>query len=330
MKSKRGLLILLSVFVCFSCSKAWAHGAGSMSAAGAGAPEEGEISSIGMINSPTATTLDKGHVEAGFTFEYVNYNQIPALTAHSLHEDGREVHGFQHSELYDFSLGAGIMEDFDLFLEAPIVSNAVNQLEDEEAVGRDERSTGFGDMRLTGKYRFWEKGVEAALIAGIKFPTGKTAGHDRSDAKFAPEIQPGSGSWDGEFGLAVSRSFAGRFSAATSFQYFLRSKGAQEFDGGDIFRFSAGVAAALRPYGRHPNVNFHIELNNKWERMDHEGGVKTFDSGGTTVALTPGISFDFSEHVSAFWGMVLPIYQNLGGEHEETEYRILTGIGIVG
>ena len=114
---------------------------------------------------------------------------------------------------------------------------------------------------------------------------------------------------------------AGQHGRQRGFDFF-------EFDGGDIFRYSIGAAASLRPYGKYPNANFHIELNNEWVRRDHERGVKTFDSGGTTVSVTPGISFALNKHISAFSAIPVPIYQNLGGRHEEVEYQILTGINI--
>lgn len=181
-------------------------------------------------------------------------------------------------------------------------------------------------MRLVGKYRFLKKWIEGALIAGVKFPTGKSSAKDKSGKKFVPEIQPGTGSWDGEFGIVFSRRFQNRFSAATSFEYILRTAGGQQFNGGDIFRYSIAVAASLKPYGEYPNVTAHLELNNEWARRDHEKGVKTFDSGGTMFSLTPAISFAFNSHISAFWAMPIPIYQNLGSRHDEVEYQILAGI----
>ena len=324
---KMSLLLFVSLFI--TAQSAFAHHPG-YTPTGGGVVEDGEnISSVSMLNSPTATTLGKNNFASGFVFDFVNYDQIPAREAHELHEDGREIHGLKHSEFYNMHAGFGVLEDLDLFLIAPIVSRSTNQVEDEDAIGRDERSTGFGDMRLVGKYRFWKKGVEAAVIAGVKFPTGKSSDKDKSGAKFDPEVQPGSGSWDGEFGIALSRSFRNRFSASTSFEYILRTEGGQGFDGGDIFRYSIAASASLRPYGQYPNANLHVELNNEWARRDHERGIKTFDSGGTTVSVTPGMSFVLNEHVSAFWAMPVPIYQNLGGEHEEVEYQILTGINIV-
>ena len=55
---------------------------------------------------------------------------------------------------------------------------------------------------------------------------------------------------------------------------------------------------------------------------------KVFDSGGTTVFLSPGLSANFTRRLSAFWTFRLPIYQNLGGEHEELKFEMLAGTSV--
>lgn len=326
MISKR-IILFAGLWFLLLISKAFAHHPG-YTTVGTGELKRENVSSAPMLNSLTATTLGKYNLAGGFTFGYVNFDQIAVQEAHELHEEGREIHGKKHEEYYNMHLGFGALEDLDLFLVAPIVSKASNQVEDEDHLGRDERATGFGDIRLLGKYRFWKRGIEAALVAGVKFPTGETAERDRSGAKFDPEQQPGTGSWDGEFGIAVSRSFKRRFSLATSFQYHLRTEGGQQFDAGDIFQYAIGAGVTLKPLGEYPNAQVSVELNNEWARRDHEQGMKTFDSGGTTISVTPGISIWPHRRIAFFWAMPVPIYQNLGGRHEEVEYQILTGVNL--
>lgn len=326
MTSHRTILVM-TLCLCLSPFNAFAHHPGYAPIGGTKL-EEDDISSAPLLNSPVATTLGKNNFSGGFTFQYVNYDQIPVREAHELHDEGREIHGKKHEEFYNLHLGYGILEDLDAFLIVPMASRASNQIDDHDALGRDERATGFGDMRLIGKYRFWKKVVEAALVAGIKFPTGETSKRDRSGAKFDPEQQPETGSWDGEFGLALSRSFKKRFSVATSFQYILRTEGGQDFDGGDIFRYDIGGAWSVRPLGEYPNAAISLEFNHEWARRDREKGVKTFDSGGTTVSVTPGLNVTLTRFASAFVAMPIPIYQNPGGRHEEVEYQLLTGMMI--
>jgi hypothetical protein len=239
---------------------------------------------------------------------------LPAGDAHRLHHRGRDVHGKNHEEFYNASLGYGVLNDFDLYLTAPVVSKNSIEVHGHRNLGKNERAAGFGDMRLIGKYRIWKKGVEAALLAGIKFPTGRTSAKRKSGDKFEAENQPGSGSWDGEFGMVLSRNFMRRLSLATSFQYFLKAEGAQEHEEGDAFRYSVGASYALRQLGKYPNLSLGLELHNEWMRKDKSRTEKkVFDSGGTAIFLTPGAGFSLSRNVSAFCGISLPVYQNLGG-----------------
>ncbi len=288
------------------------------------------ITSGTMIHSPTASTLGQNRLQAGFAFEYVRYNSIPAANAHRLHHQGRDVHGKNHEQAYDMNFGYGILKDLDVYGAAPVVSKNSIEIHDHENLGAKERATGFGDLRFSTNYKFWKKYVEASVITGIKFPTGKTTAKRRSGDKFAPELQPGTGSWDGQFGVAVSRSFKKRFSAAASFEYFLNGEGAQGHKAGDIFRSSIGGSYAVRNLGSSPNVNVILEFNNEWALKDHSREEnRVFDSGGTTLSLSPGIIVSLTRNISLFWSCPIPIYQNLGGEHEEKKFEMVAGSSFI-
>ncbi|PIQ83250.1 MAG: hypothetical protein COV75_08440 [Candidatus Omnitrophica bacterium CG11_big_fil_rev_8_21_14_0_20_63_9] len=279
------------------------------------------------VLTPSANMLGKGHGTVGFLFEQQRYNAIPARDAHTLHHDGRDVHGKNHEELYHVSAGYGVTDRFDVFVVAPVVSRTSIQIDSHSALGRGERSDGLGDLRVVGKYRFWEDGVDAAALLGVKTPTGETSDRDQAGAKFEAEQQPGSGSWDVTAGVAASRSFWRQVTLASAFQYTYRGEGAQDHKAGDVFRWDLGTSYALRPIGSHPNLSVVLELHSQWAQQDRSRGQrKVFDSGGTTVLLSPGVAADLTESVSAFLAVPVPVYQNLGGEHEELKYELLAGV----
>ncbi len=285
----------------------------------------GGISSGPMLNSPTASTLGQNKGQAGFVFEYVRYNSIPAANAHRLHHRGRDVHGKNHEQTYSLNLGFGILDDLDIYLNTPFVSKNSIEIHDHSNLGKKERATGLGDLSLQAQHKFWKKYVEAAALVGIKFPTGKTAAKRDSGDKFAPELQPGTGSWDGQFGVAISRSFKKRISTVTSVQYFLHGEGAQDHKQGDVFRYNIGTSYAVRDLGSSPNVILVTELMNEWALRDHSREEdQVFDSGGTTISFAPGVQVSV-DRFSVFLSCPIPIYQNLGGEHEEKKFEVLTG-----
>jgi hypothetical protein len=280
-----------------------------------------------FATTPTASTLGRGRGSVGFLFEHQRFNTIPAGDAHTLHHQGHDIHGKNHEEYYSFSAGYGVLDDLDVYLTAPIVSKTSIEVHEHDALGQRGTAGGFGDLRLTGKYRFWDQGVDAALLLGVKAPTGETSDTTDAGGKFEPELQPGSGAWDVMVGVAASRSLGQHVSLANAFRYTARGEGAQESELGDVFHYGAGISFAVRPLGEHPNVSLMLELHNEWARRDSNREHDSVeDSGGTTILLSPGVSADLTPTLSAFFAMPVPIYQNLGGQHEELRYEVLTGL----
>lgn len=280
-----------------------------------------------MILTPTGTTLGKGHGTAGFLFEHQRFNAIPASNAHAFHHQGIDVHGKDHEEFYNISLGYGLLDDLDIFIVAPVVSKVSVEVEDHDRLGAKDRATGFGDARIIAKYRFWKEHFDASLLAGLKSPTGATSKKKPSGDKFETEQQPGSGSWDLTAGLAVSKNLGPHWSLASAFQYTTRGEGAQEEKLGDVFHYNAGASYALNPLGRYPNISAVLELHSEWARRDHSReDDRVLSSGGTTVLLAPGLTANFTDSVSAFFSFPVPIFQSLGGEHEELRYETIAGL----
>jgi hypothetical protein len=262
----------------------------------------------------------------GFLFEQQRFNTIPAGDAHALHHRGHDVHGKNHEEFYNVSAGYGVLDDLDLYVTAPVVSKTSIEVHEHSTLGRNDSAAGFGDLRLTGKYRFWSQGIDAALLLGVKAPTGETSDTKDSGGKFEPEQQPGTGAWDMTVGVAASRSLGSHVSVANAFRYTARGEGAQDSELGDLFHYGAGISYAIRPMGEHPNLSLMLELHHEWARRDSNREHDSVeDSGGTTILLSPGLAANLTESLTAFVAMPVPVYQNLGGQHEELTYGIITG-----
>lgn len=320
-------LFFLVLFVFFISQAAWPC-ASHISFDPSSDHGEG-ISSGAMINSPTASTVGDNRAATGFTFNQRWYKTLPADHAHELHHDGHHVHGKYHDEFYYLNFAYGLLNDLELEFNAPLVSKKSIEVDSHRRVGTQDRATGFGDMRLGTKYRFWKKGIEAAFISGIKFPSGVTSKKKEGGSKFEIEGQPGSGSWDADFGLALSRRFKDRISVATSFQYFLRGRSKSQYYG-DIFRASVGASVALKKLGTYPNLSLVTELSQEWQNRDRESnGASIRDGGGTTLWFSPGLQADLNKYSAAFFAMPIPLYQNINGAHEEVKWQILSGVSFV-
>lgn len=279
------------------------------------------------VITPTASTLGAGHGFAGLLVDHQGYRTIPAEHANALSEAGHDVHDKRHEEFYTLAGGVGVSERADLYLSLPLVRRASLQTEDTDRLGQGEHAVGVGDLRLVGKYRFWTEGVSAAVLAGIAAPTGTTSAKDRSGAKFEQELQPGSGSWDGTVGLAVSRSLRRHWTLAGAVQYTYRGEGAQGLKQGDVVRHDVGISYAWKPLGTNPNVSAVLEVETQWLGRDHsQTSDKVLDSGGTTVLISPGLSADVTRSVAAFLGVPIPVHQDLGGAHQKLQYEVIGGV----
>ncbi len=281
------------------------------------------------IVTPNASTMGRGRGSIGFLFEHQRYNTIPADDAEQFHHQGNDVHGKNHEEIYQVAAGYGLTKDLDLYVALPLVFRSSHNIEDDDALGADERSEGVGDLRVMAKYRVWDEGVDASLLAGVKAPTGETSDRNRSGEKFEAEMQPGSGAWDVTLGMAASRRLVGRLSLASAFQYTYRGEGAQDEKLGNVMRSDLGLSFGLTPVGRYPNVSAVLELQHQYAFRDRaRDDRKVLASGGTTVLLSPGVSAALSESLEMYAAMPIPVYQNLGGEHEELKYEVISGMAV--
>jgi hypothetical protein len=264
-----------------------------------------------------------------FTFEEQRWQEISALAAHELHESGHHVHDKTHEEFYHFTLGATPREELTFLAELPYVTRESIVIEGEESedtglpvhLGEKDRSEGLGDLNLTGIYRFYRRGEGyLGAVGGVKLPTGATKEKNLEGNRFEPELQPGTGSYDYTAGLAfLAERVAGKpLTVHGNVLYVIKTEGAQDFEAGDLF--SAYVFADLLCSGEDElKIKVGADANLQVEGKQTENGVKMADSGGTTLFLGPSVSVG-SKNASVFANFLVPVYQNLGGVHQEADY----------
>ena len=215
-------------------------------------------------------------------------------------------------------------------------------------------------MSLLGQYRFFNNQAartEAAVLFGIKAPTGVTHRINDQGERFDAEFQPGSGSWDGLFGLACTQRF-GRWSFENNVLYMFVSKGVLDTNLGDRFLFNAALSYSLMrdpvstgpmKLGALPEPMYHggpgthqhshqealagpaldlvLELNGEWHAQEIESGAKDPNSGGTTLYLAPGLRYSSGKY-SSFLSVGIPIVNNLKGIQSEPDVRIVAGASV--
>lgn len=255
-----------------------------------------------------------------FTFEGVDWEARDARDAHELHHDGHHVHNKTHEEFYHFGLGFNPTDDWTLFAELPYVARTSTEIHSHATLGKKEVSEGLGDAKLSAIWRFWRDHQSfLGVLGGVKLPTGSTEELDSRGVLFEPELQPGSGSTDAFTG-AVFQAVRGRWTFHGNVVYTFKTEGDHDFEYGDLFSSYVSLDYAVNPEAPGGNVTLGADMNWQTEgRQDHDG-EELADSGGDTLLLGPSIKIEVSEHVALLANVLFPVYQDLGGVHQELDF----------
>lgn len=192
--------------------------------------------------------------------------------------------------------------------------------------------SGMTDQWVTSKYRVM-KGEDGSLafVGGIKFPFGDDNETDEGgtgNSPLDPGLQPGSGAFDFQLGVAYSIYLSQAVSFDTSLAYTYRTRG----DGnkiGDLAMF--GVALSYRFTESvlvFPQPAAFLELNVRNLQRNKEDSQTEDNSGGTAVFVSPGFRLGFSERVSFTIAIQIPVVQALHEEQQLTKFKVSTGITI--
>lgn len=204
----------------------------------------------------------------------------------------------------------GIRENFSLTIGLPFI------LQKKE---NGSTSSGFGDMTLRGKFRFYKKDYfgaqdKATLIGGIKFPTG--------DKDKKPAL--GSGSFDFLIGLAAGHESRKWYYFGTA-RYWINNKDGIK-EKGDIFLYDIvfGLRPVLREY-YDPDLVLLLELSGEHRNKDKINALKNKDSGGDILYLGPSFLWSYRNWMIK-GGIQLPVYQDLNGEQEKDDLRSVLAV----
>lgn len=252
-----------------------------------------------------------------YLYERQDWKEIDARAAHTLHHDGHHVHDKTVEEYYHFGIGRHINDRLVLAMDLPYIMRHSLEIDDHAHLGDEERSEGFGDLLATAEQTVVKSdNGSLGLLAGVKFPTGKTGDRNSRNVKFEPELQPGSGSFDYLAG-GVIKAQQGQLSAVWNAIYVFKNKGRQDFEFGDLFTTSLLVQHPLNPQSLWAVIDLGLDLNFQHEEKQKENGVKKVDSGGDTLLVGPHVSAKIHEHLSLIGSWLYPVSQNLGGVHQE-------------
>jgi hypothetical protein len=210
----------------------------------------------------------------------------------------------------------GVTPKLTAFATLPLLVHRWRKLGD----GRVEKDSAVGDFRFLGRYTFFADDYaplstrRAALLAGMKFPTGG----DRF----------GTPSYDPIFG-AVGTWAANRHELDLDALYTVTTK-RHDFEAGDEFRYDLAYRYRLWPErfrGRLLQFNAVLELNGRWTGKTRTDGSTVGASGGSIIFLSPGAQF-IAKRVIVEASVQLPVWQDLNGPQLENDFTAVLSVRI--
>lgn len=311
------------------------------------------VSNAAPINTQSAITLPVGTFASSIRNEYISFDEFGDAELRRRSDNGEieGVHSVSSLDSLSIAFAYGLTDNFTLGLRIPyIFRDGIREPESEHGHGEEEGGEealagpvpietlgdveGLGDITAFGQYRFWhDADTHAALLLGVKLPTGET--EELADEGFIAEteFQPGSGSFDGLAGLAFTQTWD-RWAFNSNVLYSIVGEGDQFTNLGDIFNFNfalsyryGGAQGGLVSTTHKPALDLIVELNGEWREQETVAGEIDPHSGGTVVYVSPGVRFSAGSHWNAAVSLGIPFVTELEGEQVEPEYRLVSSIG---
>jgi hypothetical protein len=220
----------------------------------------------GKINTPDASPVDPGHFEIESSYTYVHAKRF-------WDNDGNShARGLAREQAIGLSVTAGVVENFDVAVGGSYVwlKDEDNDFDENDAEIGPVIGHNFGDLELSGRYRFFEskeRSLELAYLAGFTIPVGNDASRE--------EIGTSQEYWSFSQALVATKDW-GQWTANTDIGYALPLGDKRENARGT---FNADVAVGYQVL---PWLQPEIELNYAHDFLTTEDDQEVL---ATTVGL---------------------------------------------
>lgn len=195
-----------------------------------------------------------------------------------------------------------------------------------------DSADGLGDLAVVAKYRLWKHdltlfSVNWTVFAGVEAPTGRTNSREHGD-RLAPDLQPGSGSWDFIAATAATLEID-RFKVNAVVRAVRNGRGTQDFKAGDTLsgELTLGYRVIVEKF---PGPLLRLQAGLEWthEFRARQDGHRLRDSGSDTLVIRPAAVF----WPRAWLGLVLeadiPLYQDVGGRQLALDFGVSLSVSI--
>jgi hypothetical protein len=235
-----------------------------------------------------------------------------------------------NNELAQLDVSFGVTPRFALTMSIPFVNNRLHEHfdevgEPEEFFTRQGGTSGFGDVRLIGKYALWVS-TKHLLVGGlgVKTPTGEFKLLDSEGDINEPTIMPGTGSWDAIISAYYDyQVMPHQLDVFLSGSYQINTGNDLDYKFGNTLLINAGTSYLFT--AKNP-ATISLQVNLRQAPRDEFNGKNVPSTGGKWVYLTPGIKVDVSSGTALYTHVQLPIYQFVNEENLVPRYGLIFGV----
>ncbi len=237
--------------------------------------------------------------------------------------------------------GYNFTEYFGLQLNLPVIHRSFQRTTATAGVNETGSVSGPGDLAFVANWSPWhyqsENGIfRWTVLGGLKLPTGGTGRlHEEVDELTAPRAVPdsavhghdltlGSGSVDGIIGTGFFASHNRLFFSAGT-QYALRSTGDFDYRFANDLSWSGGPGVFLKTGGK-LTASLQANISGEYKPRDSFQGVKSDDTGITTVFVGPQFNVTWKDNLSAEFGVDVPVIRENTALQTVPDYRIRAAV----
>ena len=336
-KVKKKLILLLFLTACLLSltTNTYAHHGGE---GGLG----GGVGIAGPIVTIPAYSLPKGSKFISLITNYTNADDFSNGRLSQLGRRGEDYDIVENSLSPSVTFGLGITEKLSLSAQIPYLFRyGIRKAEGIPDVVSEGNAIGIGDINIFGLYEFLHNekhDLHLALLSGIKIPSGVRRDKTRQGMLFKAEHQPGTGSWDPQVGLAISKHF-GFIHLDSNFLYRFSTKGIQDTTLGDIVSYNFAVSYLVGSrnglleklfvnnlFGKELKWHLIAEMNGSWVEKPKEGSEREENEGGNLIYLSPGIRTIVDNNWIFNLSVGIPTIYALHGRRVPPNVRLIFGV----
>jgi len=229
----------------------------------------------------------------------------------------------------------GITEKISLLGKYPLLHKRLKLTIDSKRITR--KATGFGDLTVLTKYRFFKRDkpaetIRSALFGGLKFPTGSTHKCDCLGELPRP-LQPGTGSWDPIVGGVFTwQTLRQQIDIALQYKFNTRNR---NFTFGDSFRHDISYQRRIWSSESSekgtdiPSYLYAVlEANGIFNQKNKSCNIIDNNSGGYTLFISPGVQY-VSKRFIIEASVQAPAIQKLNGKQPKTRFIAVAGFRVL-